>query len=105
ICPLSGPADPAAKLIELGETEALSSLDEDGIDVGYVETRLDDGRADKNIVLVGGKVDHDSGELLLFHLAVAYHPPCPRHQPGNPLSMLIDRPDPVVKEVHLAASF
>ena len=40
-----GPAHPSPKLVELGQAEAVRALDDDGVRVGDIDARLDDGAA------------------------------------------------------------
>ena len=43
---MGAPPDPAAKLIELGQTEAIGIVDDDRVDVGNIDAGFDDRRAD-----------------------------------------------------------
>ena len=65
-------AHAAAKLVELGQTQLVGVLDDQGVDVGDVDAGLDDGGADQNPDLAVGHALHDVAELLLVHLAVGH---------------------------------
>src|SRR4029077_1352319 len=43
--------DSASQLVQLGEAEAIGLLDDDGVDVRDVQSRLDDGRAHEDVEL------------------------------------------------------
>src|SRR5207302_5612448 len=46
---LSGTTDAAAKLVEFGEAEAVSAIDQDRVGAGNVEAVFDDGRRNENV--------------------------------------------------------
>jgi len=100
--PLAGAADPAAQLVELGQAEGVGPVDDQGVGRGDVDARLDDGGANKNIVIFVPELEHNSLELVLAHLAVGDgHPGL-----GDGLADLVGDPvdgvDPVVDEEGLA---
>ena len=45
-------------------------VDDDGIGVGNIDTRLNDGGGQQNVIGAFDKVEHDFFELLAIHLAV-----------------------------------
>ena len=47
--PVLVPPDAAAKLVQLGQAEAVGVVDEDRVGVGDVQARLDDRRADQHV--------------------------------------------------------
>ena len=69
--PVLVPPDAAAKLVQLGQAEAVGLVDEDGVAVGDVQARLDDRGADQDVGLVPDELEHHLLELVLVHLAVA----------------------------------
>ncbi len=68
---LGGAADAAAELVELGETEAIGAIDEDGVGAGDVEAVFDDGGGDEDVGFVANEFEHHAFELFFAHLAVA----------------------------------
>ena len=48
--PLPGPPDPAAQLVELAEAEQVGPVDDEGVHRRHVDARLDDRRADEDVV-------------------------------------------------------
>ena len=101
---LLGPADPAAQLVQVGQSEPVGAVDDDGVDVGHVEAGLDDGGREQDLVLAGREVDVDVGELVAGHLAVGDGEPDAGQQALDPLGDREDRLDLVVDEEDLAAA-
>ena len=58
-------------LVELGESEAVGSFDDEGIAVGDIDAGFDDGRANEYVEVSGDKVCHDVFEPVFSHLPVA----------------------------------
>ena len=58
--------------MQLGKAELIGVLNDQGIDIGNVDARFDDGRADQDLHLALGHALHDVAELLLAHLAVGH---------------------------------
>ena len=65
-----GSSNAPAQLVEVGESEAIGAVDDDGVGVGDIETALDDGGAEENISAAGDERLHDVLEFLLGHLSV-----------------------------------
>src|SRR5690606_11193274 len=78
--PLVGAAHPAVQLVEVGEAEQVGALHYQRVDLGEVETRLDDRGGDEHVVLPVPEVEHHLLELSLRHLAVGHDVPGVRHQ-------------------------
>ena len=57
--------------MELGKTETVGVLDDQGIGVGQVDACLDDGGADEDIDLLIEHAAPDLAEFLFAHLAVS----------------------------------
>ena len=68
----AGPADAPANLMELGQTEPVRILDDEGVDVGDVDAGFDDRGADQDLYLAVGHPLHDVAQLVLVHLAVGH---------------------------------
>ena len=90
--------------MELGEAQPVGVLDDEGVHVGDVDARLDDGGTDQHLHLAVGHLLHHPAQLLLGHLAVghgeAHILPQPLAQPsGGGLDVL----HPVVQVVDLSA--
>ena len=71
-------ADASAQLMDLGETEAVRAVDDDGIRRGYIEAAFDDGRAHQHIEAAMIKIEHELFQLPFPHLAVADRDDWPR---------------------------
>src|SRR5262245_27737354 len=63
-------ADAPADLVELGEPELVGALDDQGVRLGDVEARLDDGGRDEHVRVTGEERQHLVLELALPHLPV-----------------------------------
>ena len=61
------------KLMELAESEILSILHDYRVYVWHVESRLDYGCSQQDVVLVSGKVEDSVFEQFGRHLTVPYH--------------------------------
>lgn len=64
------PTDAPAKLMELGEAEAVGFFDKDDARIGNVDTDFDDGGGDENIVFPIFEVSHDGFFVFGFHFSV-----------------------------------
>ena len=100
--PVLVPPDPAAKLVQLGQAEAVGVVDEDRVGVGDVEARLDDRRADQHVGRAEHELDHRVFQLVLAHLAVADGDPGVRANLLDLAGHLLDGLDAVVQEEDLA---
>ena len=91
--------------MELGKTELVGVLHDEGVDVRDIDAGLDDRRADKHLDPALDHIVHDAGELFLVHFAV-------RHADGNTAAELLLQPQrrmldvfhPVMEIVHLPAA-
>ncbi len=99
---LARASHPSAKLVEVGEAEAVGVLDHDRVGGGDVEARLDDRGADKDIELAAHERRHRPGQLALLHLAVGDHDAGLWDQPPDAVGGLPDGADAVVDEERLA---
>ena len=52
--------------------QPVGVLDDEGVHVGDIDARLDDGGADQYLYLAVGHLLHHPAQLLLRHLAVGY---------------------------------
>ena len=60
---LMAAADAPAKLVQLGQSEAVGTIDDDRVGPGNVETVLDDRRRDQHVGAVFDEVEHHLFEL------------------------------------------
>ena len=99
----AGTAHTAADLMQLGKAQLVGILDDQGVDIGNINTRLNDGGADQNLDFPVCHALHDVGKLLLIHFAVGsgyFHIAQPVFQPGGGL---LDALRAVVQVVDLPA--
>ena len=68
--PVLVPADPAAKLVQVGQAVLVGLVDEDRVDVGDIQAALDDRRGDQDVELPLDEGQHRALELFAVHLAV-----------------------------------
>ena len=97
-------ADAAAELVELRQAELVGVVDDDRVRVGDVEAGLDDRRADEDVGLAVGELEHHALELVLVHLAVADADLGLGHELAELARDQLDVVDAVVDEVDLAAA-
>ena len=97
-------ADAATQLMQLGQTEFLGAVDEDGVGVRVVDAGFDDRRTQQQVGSLLGKVAHDTLQLTFVQLAVADHDARFRHQLGQFFAHVFDGVDLVVQEIYLAAA-
>ena len=100
--PLPGTADPAAQLVELTEPQQVGTVDDQRVDRGHVDARLDDGGADQHVELALPEVEHDLLEGALVHLAVGHRDAGLGHELAQLAGDVLDVLHPVVHEEHLA---
>ena len=98
-----GAPDAPAQLVELRETEAVRPVDDDRVDIGYIQTRLDDHTADQDVDLPLEELHHHGLKLALRHLAVAHVDDEPREKSPEVGCHALDRLHAIVYEVDLAA--
>ena len=101
---LTAASDPPTYLVELGQTEGVGVLDDQGVRLRYVDARLDDRGAHQHIRAPAQVIDHHGLELPLRHLAVGHGEAHAGAQGAQPFGLLGDRLDPVVKEERLPAT-
>ena len=58
-------------LVQIGESEVVRTIDDDGVGIRYVDTILDDGGREQHVVVVVREVEDDFLQLFGFHLSVA----------------------------------
>ena len=96
--------DPAAQLVELRQAEGVGAVNDEGVGVGDVEPRLDDGGAEQQVGLAVHEGKHHPLQLVFLHLAVADGDPCLGHDAGQMLRHGADALHPVMDEEDLAAA-
>ena len=69
-------AHSSAKLMQFAQSEVLCVVDDDCVDIGHVDTRLDYRSGEEHIVVVVGEVDYGSLKFLGRHLSVGYDCAC-----------------------------
>ena len=75
IGPLAAAAHPPPDLVQLAQPEQVGAVDDERVDRGHVDPRLNDGGADEHVVAPLPEVEHDGLEAALVHLAVGHgHP-------------------------------
>src|SRR5581483_9901560 len=94
-------AHPPAKLVHLRQTELICPIDDDGIDVGYIQPGLDNGGAHQDVGLMVGKIEHDVFQVTLLHLPVPYENARFRHQLLELESYAFDGFNSIVHKIHL----
>src|SRR6188474_2829982 len=99
-----GAADPPAQLVQLRESEPVRAVDQDRVRGRYVDTRLDDRRADEDLEAPVIEVEHQELEVPFAHLAVADSHRRLGYEPAQALRENFDVLDRVVHEVDLAAA-
>src|SRR5690606_17756547 len=97
--------DASAQLMELSETEAVGTVDDDGVGARDVDPGLDDGRAEQHVEALLIEVAHDLLELALAHLAVRDANTGFGDETRERFLLAPDGVDVVVQEIHLAAAF
>ena len=93
-----------ADLVELGQAHFVRVLDDEGVDVGDVDARLNDGGADQDLQLPVHHPLHHVRQLLLAHFAVGDADLGLRKGFFDPGGALGDGFDPVVQVVDLSAA-
>ncbi len=71
VCPGSPTSDATAQLIELGQTKGVGSVYDEGIGVGDVQPRFNDGGRKQDVCLAQIEAMHHRCKLALRHLSVA----------------------------------
>ena len=62
---------PSTQLVELGQSVVGCIVDNDGIRIRHIQSALDDGRTDQDIVPTLKEVEHDPFQFALAHLPMA----------------------------------
>ena len=92
------------ELVELREPELSGAIDNDRVYVGDVEARFDDRRADEDVVLRIGELDHHPLQFAFVHLTVRHDVAGLGDELPQPMRLLLDALHAVVHVVDLAAS-
>ena len=90
--------------MQLGQTEFVGTIDDDGVGARHVDAAFDDRGADQDIETLVVEVAHDAFELAFTHLAVGETRPVHREPVRQPSRGLRDRRYFVVQQVDLAAA-
>src|SRR5713101_3485872 len=101
---LAGAADAPAKLVEIGEAEAVGAVDEDGVGAGNVQAVFDNGGGHEDVGFIADELQHDPFEIFLAHLAVTDDDAGARDELADEGSERVDGLDAVVNEIDLAVA-
>ncbi len=93
----------ASYLVQLGQTHAVSVLDDEGVAVAHVNACLNEGGADEDVDLAVEQMLPDGVELVLSHLAVGDAHPGTGHHLAHMGGGGLDVLHPVVQIVDLPA--
>ena len=93
-----------AQLVQLGQAKPVGAAHHDGVGGGHVNTGLDDGGAQQQVVALGHKVAHDGLQLTLGHLAMGHGNAGFGQQFFQFGAAVLDRFHLVVQEVNLPAA-
>ena len=99
-----GSTDPAAQLMQLRETEAVGTVDNDRVGSGDVDTALDDRRAQQDVELAVIEIEHDLLEVALRHLSVSDAQIGLGHEFRELLLDTANLLHTIVNEIHLATT-
>src|SRR5659263_165022 len=92
------------QLIELSKPQALSLVDDDGVDVGKVESCFDNGGRHEDIVFALVEVQHDLFQDFTPQLPMCYRDAGLGKQSSEQRKPGFDVIDPVVDKVHLSVT-
>ena len=98
-------SDPAAELMQLGESETVSTIDHDRVGGWHIDAALNNRRAEKDVEAAMVKVEHDLLEFALRHLTVGDSNRCFGNEFAESFSDCSDVFDTIVNKVHLSATF
>ena len=62
----------ASHLVQVGESEVVSSIDDDGVGIGNIDTVLHDSCRQQHVVVIILEVDDNLFQFLRFHLPVTH---------------------------------
>ena len=90
--------------MEVGESEVMGTVDDDGVGIRDVDTILNDGGREQHIVVVIGEVEHNLLEFLRFHLSMTDGHTGIRDILMYHLGNMSEIADAVVDEIHLSVA-
>ena len=93
----------SAQLIKLSQPHRVGPVDDDRVDVGDVDSVLDDRGRDQDIEFAGDEIQHDPFEFGFVHPAVSDGEARLRHHLAHRFRDVLDRCDPIVNEEDLPA--
>ena len=97
-------AHTATHLVQVGESEMLGTIDDDGIGIGDVDAVLDDGGGEQHVVVVVDEVEDDVLQLFGFHLSVSHGDAGVRHILMDEFLDTCQVVDAGIDEVHLTVA-
>ena len=89
--------------MQVAQPVILGFIDDNGIYIGDIKPRFDDGCRYQDVIISFHKIEHDFFQLMTFHLPVPDGDFSIRHQPLNHARHLDDVIYPVVHKEHLSA--
>ena len=96
--------DSTAQLVELGQTETVGPVDNDGIRCRDIDTVLNDRRTHQQIGVSFDETKHDLFQLFFRHLAMTNTDFRLGNKPAQEIGHGIDRLHPVVNKINLATA-
>ena len=90
--------------MQVAESEAVGTIDDDGVGIGYVDAVLDNGRRQQHIVVVVLEVKDDLLQLFRFHLSVAHSHTSVGHILLDDLLDALQVVDARIDKVHLSVA-
>ena len=97
-------ANPTPQLVQLGQTEMIRPIHDDGVGAWHIDAGLDDGGADQEVEALVVEVGHDPLKVTFAHLAVGDADAGLRHQFRQIGGALLDALDIVVQVVDLTTT-
>ena len=95
---------PSAHLMQIAQSEILRLIDDDGVGIRNIDTALDDGRCQQDIVIIVHKIEDDLFQFLRLHLSVSDTNPAIRDIPLYHRLQFRQILDAVVHEEHLSVT-
>src|SRR5271165_3602692 len=96
-----GSPNSTSQLIQIGQTEPVCSVDDNGVRVRNVQATLDDGCRNQHIRFPANKLLHNLFQLVFVHLAMPYVNSRARTKQSDSFSNAIDCFHSIMEEVNL----
>ena len=92
------------QLMQLTQSEVMGIVDDYSVDIGHIDSRLNDSGCQQHIIVMVGKVDYNFFELVGCHLSVSHHSARIGHQSFYHGFKVIKALDTVVDNKHLSVA-